>query len=151
MRKVDQILSTVLLAVGVLGPAYGPAAAAVRVEGQVEAGGGPVANSNVTLWGASSDEPKQLAQTRTDSNGRFQLDSQNSIDADVSLYLVAKGGEASVNKGGGENPAIAMLAVLGNSPLPKIVINEMTTAASVWTNAQFLSGDAIKGHALGLK
>ena len=27
----------------------------------------------------------------------------------------------------------------------------MTTVASVWTNAQFLDGTAIKGHALGLK
>src|SRR5262245_58963058 len=147
MRKIDQMLSTMLLTVGV----FGPAAAAVRVEGQVQSGGGPVANSNVTLWGASSGTPKQLAQTRTDRDGRFQLDSQNSTNADVSLYLVAKGGEATVNKAGGDNPAIALLAVLGNSPLPKVVINEMTTVASVWTNAQFLNGDAIKGHALGLK
>jgi hypothetical protein len=43
------------------------------------------------------------------------------------------------------------LSVLGNAPPPTVVINEMTTVASVWTHAQFLDGTAIKGHALGLK
>src|SRR5262249_37767924 len=67
------------------------------------------------------------------------------------LYLVAKGGEAAVNRGSGDNPAIALLTVLGNTPPAKVVINEMTTVASVWTHAQFLDGTAIKGHSLGLK
>jgi hypothetical protein len=151
MRKINQILFTMLMTTGALGSAYGPAASAISIEGQVQAGGGPVVNSRVTLWGATTGEPKQIAQTRTDSGGRFQLDSQDTIGADVSLYLVAKGGEATVSKGSGDNPALAMLAVLGNSPPPKVVINEMTTVASVWTTAQFLNGDAIKGHALGLK
>ena len=65
--------------------------------------------------------------------------------------MVAKGGVATVNKGSGDNPAIALLTVLGNTPAAKVVINEMTTVASVWTNAQFLDGTAIKGHALGLR
>jgi len=32
-----------------------------------------------------------------------------------------------------------------------VVVNEMTTVASVWTHAQFLDGSAIKGNPLGLK
>jgi hypothetical protein len=36
----------------------------------------------------------QLAQTRTGSDGRFEITSQDTLSADVSLYLVAKGGEA---------------------------------------------------------
>src|SRR5262249_44103311 len=126
------------------------ATAAVRIEGQVQAGGGPLANSTVTLWGASAGEPRQLAQARTGSDGRFELGSQETLGTDAILYLVAKGGEAAVNKGRGDNPAIAMLAVLGNPPPPRVVVNEMTTVASVWTHAQFLNGAAIKGHALGL-
>jgi hypothetical protein len=43
------------------------------------------------------------------------------------------------------------LTVLGNTPPGKVVINEMTTIASVWTNAQFLNGSAIKGPALSLR
>ena len=152
MRKIDkaQAVATLLTA-GVLGCACGPAAAAVRVEGQVQAGGGPLANSTVTLWGASTGEPRQLAQARTGGDGRFELGSQESPGADVVLYLVAKGGEAAVNRGGGDNPAVALLSVLGNAPPPAVVVNEMTTVASVWTNAQFLDGTALKGHALGLK
>src|SRR5262249_27363031 len=125
--------------------------AAVRIEGQVQAGGGPIANSAVTLWGASAGEPRQLAQTRTNSDGRFEVGSQDNLGADVILYFVAKGGEAAVNKDSGDNPAIALLSVLGNSPPSKVVINEMTTMASVGTHAQCLNGAAIKGHALGLK
>jgi hypothetical protein len=150
--KVDkaQIVAT-LLTVTLLGCAWDLAAAAVRIEGQVQAGGGPLANSTVTLWGASPGEPRQLAQTRTGSDGRFELGSQETPAADVILYLVAKGGEAAVNKGGGDNPAAVLLAVLGNTPPPNVVINEMTTVASVWTANQFIDGTAIKGHALGLK
>ena len=58
---------------------------------------------------------------------------------------------ATVSKGGGDNPAIALLTVLGNKPPTKVIVNEMTTVASVWTNAQFLDGIGIKGYALGLR
>jgi hypothetical protein len=43
------------------------------------------------------------------------------------------------------------LSVLGNTPPSTVFVNEMTTVASVWTNAQFLDGTSIKGHALGIK
>ena len=69
----------------------------------------------------------------------------------MSLYLVAKGGEATVNKGSGDNPAIALLTVLGNTPPAKVVINEMTTIASVWTHNQFIAGTVIKGSPLALR
>jgi hypothetical protein len=38
-----------------------------------------------------------------------------------------------------------------NTPPSTVVINEMTTVASVWTNAQFFDGTAIKGNLLGLR
>jgi streptogramin lyase len=140
-----------LLTVSLLGCACGPAAAAVGIRGQVQAGGGPLANSTVTLWAASAGEPRQMAQARTSSDGRFDLRSEESPASDVILYLVAKGGEAAVNKDSGDNPASVLLAVLGNTPPPEVVINEMTTVASVWTANQFIDGTAITGHALGLK
>ena len=43
------------------------------------------------------------------------------------------------------------MTVLGNKPAARVVINEMTTVASVWTNPQFLDGTAIKGSALSLR
>ena len=144
-------IAVVLATCGLLGWACNPAAAAVHIEGQVQAGGGPLANSTVTLWEANTGDPKQLAQTQTGSDGRFELGTDETPSADVSLYLVAKGGVATVNKGSSDNPAIALLTVLGNTPPTKVVINEMTTVASVWTNAQFLDGTALKGYAIGLR
>src|SRR6516165_2088870 len=152
MPKIDRAqLITLLLILGTVGFASGQTAAAVRIEGQVQAGGGPLANSTVTLWSASSGEPRQLSQARTNSDGHFELDSQDPFGADVSLYVIAKGGEAAVNKESGDNPEIALLSVLGNTPPSTVVVNEMTTIASVWTSAQFLDGDAIKGNALSLR
>ena len=125
--------------------------AAIRIDGQVQASGSPVAGSTVTLWAASAGEPRRLAQSRSGADGRFSLRTDATPGNDITLYLVAKGGEATIGKGGGDNPAIALLAVLGNKSPARATINEMTTVASVWTHAQFLDGTAIKGHALGLR
>src|SRR5271156_5823095 len=123
-------------------------ASADSKECQVLGGGAPIAKSTVTLWSASADAPKQLAQTQIGDDGRFTLSGEGSPDS--ILYLIATGGQPTANKGGGDNPAIALLAVVGNKPPAHVVINEFTTVASVWTNAQFLDGTAIKGNALGL-
>ena len=96
-----------------LGFAFVPAAAAVHIEGQVQAGGGPLARSAVTLWAASAGEPKQLAQTRTRADGRFELHANENLPA---RYLIANGGEPTLNKGSGDNPAIVLLA--GPVPVP---------------------------------
>jgi hypothetical protein len=95
---------TIGLTAALLSCACAPSEAAVLLEGQVQAGGGPVANSTVTLWAASTGEPRQLGQTKTSSDGRFTLGSDETVDADVILYIVAKGGEALVNRGSGDNP-----------------------------------------------
>src|SRR6266702_4881436 len=116
-------IATMFLMGGLLGGACSPASAAVRIEGQLQAGGGPLASSTVTLWATSAGEPRQLAQTRTRADGRFELRTPETPGRDVVLYLVAKGGQAAVNKGSGDNPAIALLTVLGNMPPAKVVIN----------------------------
>lgn len=121
------------------------------ISGQVLGAGAPIANSTVTLWAASPGAPAQLAQTHTDADGRFTLPASAAPGGDVSLYLVAAGGQPTANKGSGENPAIALMSVLGGKPPAHVVVNEMTTVASVWTHAQFLDGAAIKGPALSLR
>jgi hypothetical protein len=133
-----------------VGFATSPAEAAFRIEGQVQAGGGAVANSTVTLWAGSVGDPKQLVQAKTSDDGSFALSTDETPGPGVSLYLIAKGGVASVNKGSGDNPALAFLAVLGGAPPARVTINEMTTVASVWTNAQFLDGALLEGPALSL-
>ena len=103
------------------------------IKGQVLGGGAPIAKSTVTLWEASTGAPKQLAQTKTNGDGRFEVRGKRA-GSDMSLYLVAAGGEPK--SGGGDNPAIALLTVLGDKPPASVTINEMTTVASVWTNNQ---------------
>lgn len=136
-----------LIALGLLSSS--PAVAA-EIEGQVLGGGAPIARSAVTLWSAGSAAPTQLGQAQTGDDGRFTLTFQSPPEG-VS-YLVAKGGEPTAHRGGGgDNPAIALMAVLGSNPPPHVTVNEFTTIASVWTHAQFLDGTAIKGDALGLR
>jgi hypothetical protein len=127
-----------------------PTSAAVSLAGKVQAGGGPVAGSTVTLWAASAAEPTQLAQTRAGSDGRFNLRTDATPASDVILYLTAKGG-APIGKASDDNAAIAFMTVLGNKVPIEVTINEMTTVASVWTHNQFIDNTAIKGPALGLK
>ena len=145
------ILTTLLTAVLIGYVAYGTAAAADTLKGQVLGGGQPIANSTVTLWAASAGSPAQLAQVRTGEDGSFTLNSTDAPDKDAILYLIAKGGQSKANPQSGDNPAIALLTVIGNKPPTTVTINEMTTVASVWTNAQFLDGAAIKGPALSLR
>src|SRR5208282_3445585 len=103
-----------------------------------------------TLWAGSAGDPRQLAEARTADDGSFALSADETPGPGVSLYVIAKVGVAAVNKGGGDNPALAFLSALGATPPAKVVVNEVTTIASVWTNAQFLDGVAIKGPALSL-
>jgi hypothetical protein len=120
------------------------------IDGQVLGGGAPIIKSTVTLWEASSDAPKQLAQTQTDDNGRFTVPTA-AHSSNNSLYLVANGGQPAARTGSGENKAVVLLAVLGSTPPAHVVVNEMTTVAAVWTNSQFLDGTSIRGNALGLR
>jgi hypothetical protein len=132
----------------ILSALLGTPAVAAEIHGQVTGAGAPIEGATVTLWAASTSEPRQLAQTETDTNGRFVLNADaNGAD----LYVVAKGGSAAANIAAANNPAIALIAVLGSTPPTDVVVNEMTTVASVWTNTQFLDGTAIKGNALGLE
>ena len=68
-----------LLTIGLLGCACRATAAAVRITGQVQAGGGAARKFHCYLWAASASEPRQLAQTQTNSHGWFELSSQDTI------------------------------------------------------------------------
>ncbi len=120
-----------------------------HVSGQVLGGGAAIANSTVILWEANSNAPTKLAEARTNDQGQFDLRSTATRGADSILYLVATGGVPKAQKS--DNPAITLLAVLGNKPPEKVVINEFSTIASVWTNAQFLDGIKLQGNAQGLR
>jgi len=126
------------------------ASAEQLIKGQVLGAGAPIANSTVTLWQASSGAPKQLAQTKTNGDGRFEVRSKDAAN-DAILYLIAAGGTAKAKQGSGDNPAIVLLSVLGNKPPSMVVLNELTTVASAYTAARFIQRTAISGNALGLR
>ncbi len=145
------IAAAMLLAGGLLGWTCGPATAEVRIEGQVQAGGGPIAKATVTLWAAGPGAPQKLAETQTKDDGSFDLESAGKKDDAGVLYLIAKSGEPKVGGDKGLNPAITLMATLGTTPPTRVTINELTTVASAWTGAQFLNGIALSGNALGLR
>ena len=147
-RNKTSFVTTVLSAACSLGIAG--AATADALEGKVLGGGQPITNSTVTLWAASEGAPQQLGQARTGADGSFTLNSTGGTSG-ASLYLIAKGGQPAANAQGGDNPAIALMTVVGGNLPATVTINEMTTVASVWTHAQFLDGSAIKGPSLSLR
>ena len=148
--KPRQIV-TLLTAATLLGGTYSAASAAVRIEGQVQAGGGALAGSTVSLYAASADAPTRLAQVQTDADGHFVLANDQTPGGEQIFYLVASGGVPAVNKAGGNNPAIELLTVVGNQPPAKVTINELTTVASAFTAARFIQGESISGNPLGLR
>ena len=151
IRKRSAWAPLALSTLGIIALASSAANAAIRIEGLVQIGGGAVAGSTVSLWAASADAPARLAQVTADDEGRFVVSVDAAPSGASSLYLVASGGAPAINKAGGDNKGIDLLAVIGKDPPPKVVINELTTVASAYTNARFIKGEAISGNPLGLK
>ena len=128
----------------------GAAFAADSIKGLVALGGAPIARSTVTLWEASGDAPKQLDQTKSGDDGRFEVNSKAARAGGV-LYLVAAGGAPKASKSDSNNPAVILLAVVGSKPPEQVVVNELTTVASAYTAARFIRDGSISGNALGLR
>jgi hypothetical protein len=150
MHSQTTAVKFTLAALAISGMFLAPRAFAADIKGQVIGGGAPIAKSTVTLWEAGADAPKQLAQTKTNDDGRFEVRTKGA-HSDAMLYLVANGGVPKASKAGTDDPAIALLAVVGSDPPASVTINELTTVASAFTNARFINGDAISGNPLGLK
>ncbi len=145
LRKL-MLVALVVFSVSVAGQAF----AADSIKGQVILGTAPIAKSTVTLWEASAGAPKQLDQTKSNDDGRFEVRVKGAHGEGV-LYLIAAGGMAKASKAGSDNPAIVLLSVLGNKPPQQVVVNELTTVASAFTAARFINGEAISGNPLGLR
>ena len=97
--------------------------------------------------GSNCERTPAVGSAKSGSDGRFELRTEETPGEDVVLYVVAKGGVATVKKGSSDNPAITLLTVLGNRPPAKVVINELTTVASAFTPARFIKGKRFPGSA----
>jgi hypothetical protein len=110
------------------------------IEGHVLIAEKPFADATVTLFAAGEGLPTKLAQGKTDTKGKFELDAK-SAPKDGVLYLVAKGPKADV----------VLMSLIGTSWPEKVTVNELTTVASTFTAARFINGEDISGKSLGLR
>ena len=118
-------------------------ALALDMEGTLTLGGEAVPGAKVTLWKtAGTDSPEIIRETETDAEGGFELHNLNTVEEDNVYYISTAGG---VREG------VALMSVLGATPPSSIVINELTTVASVFTSARFIDGTKISGNPLGVR
>ena len=121
--------------------------AGVSLSGTVMAGGQPVGGANVQLYAAgnqgngSSPTPLLANPVITASTGAFTIPSTYSCpSAQTPVYLLSKGGQAG---SGAANSSLWLITAIG--PCGSVVagsnfiLNEVTTAAAVWSLASFMS------------
>jgi len=141
LAQLSLVVSSVLL--------VATACSADTIKGQVLIGRAPVAKSAVTVWEASPAAPKKLGETKSNEDGRFEVLSAG-VHSDSVLYVTANGGQPKASRSGGDNSALVLITVLSGDAKDSVVINELTTVASAFTNARFINAGAISGNSLGL-
>lgn len=107
----------------------------------MKSGSSPLIGAHVSLLRTGGSSPGVLASATTDSNGDFILGFKKPA-ANAILYLIAAGGGVTP---GQQNTAIKLLAVLGvaSAAPAHAVVNELTTVASVWSLARFLTATGV--------
>ena len=122
-------------------PTATPTPAAAKQSGQVLGGTTPITGAAVTLYragDAAQGAAAVLGSATTDSAGGFTISFKNP-GGSAMLYLIAAGGKP--NSSTTANSAIKLMLALGAaSSLPgqPVVVNEVTTIASVYSLAQFI-------------
>lgn len=128
------------------------------ISGIVHGGQQPVVDATVTLWAAGNtgygSAATSLATATTDANGNFSFGpgsgntytcpSSVSTTASQLVYLTASGGQPTT---GVTNSASALMLALGDcltiqASNPTVVINEVTTIASITALQQFFTPSA---------
>ena len=118
------------------------------ISGHAHGGQQPLAGASVQLYAVSSNgdgtpSPALLnTPALTDAAGGFSMTSYTCPAGNPFVYLVARGGNPGL-AGGTKNNAAGLMAVLGPcqsvSASTYVQMNELTTVASVWSLAPFMS------------
>jgi streptogramin lyase len=119
------------------------------VAGKVHGGQAPVVGATVQLYDAGNSGNGSAATAMlstpamTDLNGNFAITSGYSCNTPSDqVYIVATGGNPGLG-GSQTNPALVMMAVLGNcsnlAQTQSVDIDEVTTVVAAWTLAPFIS------------
>ena len=125
------------------------------ITGTVLAGVVPVAGAEVSLYAAGVSgygsksiplvAPNAPSSATTAADGSFTVTGGYSCPPNSQVYLVALGGAVGTNAA---NPNLAMMTALGpcsNLGATPVVINEVTTVASVWPLAPFSTNQPVTG------
>ncbi len=139
-------LSLLVTGCGV-GPSAEPNPVQLTVNGRVHGGQQAVVGAQIQLYVAgnagngSVSSPLLNRSVVSGADGGFSITGDYSCpSANSQVYLVATQGNPGLGSGG-NNPALAMMAALGNcgnlSPTQFIWINEVTTVAAAWALAPF--------------
>ncbi len=130
----------------------------------MQSGATPVVGASISLYAAGASGPGAAAtdllpsqSIATDVSGKFSVPTFTCPSSTAQVYLVGRGGNGAA--GLGDNPAITMMAALGDcgslTSSTTVVMNEVTTAASAWALAQFIGPSANIGasaaNATGLR
>lgn len=92
-----------------------------------------------------------LGYVKTDSGGRFSITGDYTCPSGAMIYLLAVGGNPGL-AGNVTNPNAALMSALGscsfllaNAATTELNVNEVTTVASVWALAPFMSSSTAVG------
>jgi hypothetical protein len=134
-----------------MGTAVPVAIAGEAINGFVHGGQQPISGATIHLYAAGTggyaiaNTDLLTSPVTTDAGGGFSLSGKYSCAAGQQMYVVALGG----NPGGGANNEIGLMAALGDcaslTSSGSISVNEVTTIASVFALAPFMSGYAELG------
>ena len=126
----------------------GTSAAAVALTGRVHGGQQPVSGALIQLYAtgttgyASAATPLLTTVVHSDAQGAFSITGDYTCPANAQVYLTATGGNPGL-AAGTNNAALAMMTALGPcsglTASTYISVNELTTVASVWSLARFLT------------
>ncbi|HEY6374801.1 MAG TPA: NHL repeat-containing protein [Edaphobacter sp.] len=131
-----------------------PANPGIAFSGKVMAGSQPIAEAAIQVYAAGTtgngSTPTALLTTAltTDATGAFTVPANYSCPTNSSqLYVVARGGKVGTSST--SNTAITLATVVGPcsqiATSTQLILNEVTTAATVWGLSQFLASGASLG------
>jgi len=125
------------------------------LSGTVHGGQQSVSGSTIQLYAAgttgyaSAATPLLTSTITTDANGNFLITGDYTCPTPTTqVYLTATGGNPGLSPAV-NNTALALMVALGNcgnlSSTERVIINEVTTIAAVWSLQQFMSSYANVG------
>ncbi|OKL44753.1 hypothetical protein [Pseudovibrio exalbescens] len=115
---------------------------AAQLQGEVRLDGKPLEGAPVVLWQTNGEAgADQLAASVTDAQGAFSFSQLEGAIENGLFYLTA----SQV-----DNEQLVLMAAIGPQLQEQVVLNELTTVATVFTHAQFMNGTDIRGNELGL-